>query len=203
MRRTSSPTTRTRAADVVRDQLAATPSRARRRRDRPRLPLRLLAARRPAGGLSRAGPAGARAASCRSSSTRARPTRTRWRFCARKGGGELRGVLHCFTGTPALARAGLDLGLLHLAGRHRDVPEGRASCARRSRRVPLDRLLTETDSPFLAPVPHRGKRNEPALRRARRRRARPQLHGMTADGARPRGRRRISTRCSGRDKVPT
>jgi len=74
----------------------------------------------------------------------------------------LRGVLHCFSGTPELARAGLDLGL-HVsvagiitfprAGELRDV----------IKLVPLDRLLVETDSPFLAPIPHRGKRNEPAF----------------------------------------
>ncbi len=97
----------------------------------------------------------------RSSSIRARPTRTRSRFCARRAGGELRGVLHCFTGTPALARAGLDLGFyISLAG---IITFPKAAELRDTvRAVPLDRLLTETDSPFLAPVPHRGKRNEPA-----------------------------------------
>jgi TatD DNase family protein len=79
-----------------------------------------------------------------------------------EGGGDLRGVLHCFTGTSALARAGLDLGFhVSVAGiltfpkadALREVVKG----------VPLDRLLVETDSPFLAPVPHRGRRNEPAL----------------------------------------
>ena len=78
-----------------------------------------------------------------------------------EGGGTLRGVLHCFTGNDALADAGLALGLFvslagivtfHKAGPLRDT----------ARRVPLDRLLVETDSPFLAPVPYRGKRNEPA-----------------------------------------
>ena len=78
-----------------------------------------------------------------------------------EGGGELRGVLHCFTGNAALRRAGLDLGFyVSLAGIV-TFPEGRGP-ARTVRRVPLDRLLTETDSPFLAPVPYRGKRNEPA-----------------------------------------
>ncbi|MBM3770624.1 MAG: TatD family deoxyribonuclease [Acidimicrobiia bacterium] len=77
------------------------------------------------------------------------------------GQGQVRGVLHCFTGDSALAQSGLDLGLFvsvagivtfPKAGGLRDVIRG----------VPLDRLLVETDSPFLAPVPHRGKRNEPA-----------------------------------------
>jgi TatD DNase family protein len=78
-----------------------------------------------------------------------------------EGGGELRGVLHCFTGDPALADAGLALGLfVSLAG---IITFPKAEPLRQTvRRVPLDRLLTETDSPFLAPVPHRGKRNEPA-----------------------------------------
>ena len=78
-----------------------------------------------------------------------------------EGGGELRGVLHCFTGTPALAEAGLNLGFyISLAG---IVTFPKAEALRETARaVPLDRLLTETDSPFLAPTPHRGKRNEPA-----------------------------------------
>jgi len=78
-----------------------------------------------------------------------------------EGGGELRGVLHCFTGGPSLADAGLALGFfVSLAG---IITFPKAEELRRTaRRVPLDRLLTETDSPFLAPVPHRGKRNEPA-----------------------------------------
>lgn len=78
-----------------------------------------------------------------------------------EGGGDLRGVLHCFTGMPALARAGLDLGFyISLAG---IITFPKAAELRETvRAVPIDRLLTETDSPFLAPVPHRGKRNEPA-----------------------------------------
>jgi TatD DNase family protein len=78
-----------------------------------------------------------------------------------EGGGTLRGVLHCFTGGPVLARAGLGLGLyISLAG---IVTFPKAAELRETARlVPLDRLLVETDSPFLAPVPHRGKRNEPA-----------------------------------------
>ena len=78
-----------------------------------------------------------------------------------EGGGEVRGVLHCFTGNDALADAGLALGLfVSLAG---IVTFPKAGPLRETaRRVPLDRLLAETDSPFLAPVPYRGKRNEPA-----------------------------------------
>ncbi len=78
-----------------------------------------------------------------------------------EGGGEITGVLHCFTGTPALRDAGLALGLyVSLAG---IITFPKAQDLRDTvRAVPLDRLLTETDSPFLAPVPHRGRRNEPA-----------------------------------------
>ena len=78
-----------------------------------------------------------------------------------EGGGTLKGVLHCFTGGAALARAGLDLGFyISLAG---IVTFPKAVELRDTARlVPLDRLLVETDSPFLAPVPYRGKRNEPA-----------------------------------------
>lgn len=75
--------------------------------------------------------------------------------------GEIAGVFHCFTGNLALAHAGLDLGLyISFAG---IVTFPKAAALREvARHVPLDRLLVETDSPFLAPVPHRGKRNEPA-----------------------------------------
>jgi len=79
-----------------------------------------------------------------------------------EGGGDVSGVFHCFTGKPELARAGLDLGFyISLAG---IVTFPKATDLRETvRLVPIERLLTETDSPFLAPVPHRGKRNEPAL----------------------------------------
>ncbi|MGH9141325.1 MAG: TatD family hydrolase [Vicinamibacterales bacterium] len=78
-----------------------------------------------------------------------------------EGEGRLRGVLHCFTGTAALRDAGLALGFyISLAG-ILTFPKA-ADLRETARGVPLDRLLTETDSPFLAPVPYRGKRNEPA-----------------------------------------
>jgi TatD DNase family protein len=96
-----------------------------------------------------------------------------------EGGGALRGVLHCFTGTQALADAALALGFyISLAG---IVTFPKAHALRdTARRVPLDRLLTETDSPFLAPVPHRGKRNEPAhVSRVVTTLA--ELHGMSAE----------------------
>jgi TatD DNase family protein len=71
------------------------------------------------------------------------------------------GVIHCFTGDAARAERWLALGLhLSVAG----VVTFKAAEALREavRRVPRDRLLVETDCPFLAPVPFRGKRNEPA-----------------------------------------
>jgi TatD DNase family protein len=79
-----------------------------------------------------------------------------------EGKGALTGVLHCFSGTADLARAGLDLGFyISFAGM---LTFNNAGALRETARlVPLDRLMTETDSPFLAPVPHRGKRNEPAF----------------------------------------
>jgi TatD DNase family protein len=71
------------------------------------------------------------------------------------------GVIHCFTGDAAAARAYLDLGLqISVAG---IVTFKTAEPIREAvRLVPEDRLLVETDSPFLAPIPFRGKRNEPA-----------------------------------------
>ena len=70
------------------------------------------------------------------------------------------GVLHCFSGDINLARQGLDLGLyISFAGPI--TYEGRKAIDI-IRHIPVDRLLIETDCPYLAPVPFRGKRNEPA-----------------------------------------
>lgn len=72
------------------------------------------------------------------------------------------GVMHCFTESWAVAEAALELGFyISFSGivtfkSARDLKEV-------ARRVPLDRLLIETDAPYLAPVPHRGQRNEPAF----------------------------------------
>jgi TatD DNase family protein len=81
---------------------------------------------------------------------------------AQVGQGRLRAVMHCFTGDEAFARRALALGCyISLAG---IVTFPRAESLRVvARMVPADRLLVETDSPYLAPVPHRGKRNEPAF----------------------------------------
>lgn len=78
-----------------------------------------------------------------------------------RGGGAPRGILHCFSGDLAFARACLELGFVisipgvvtfKNAGPLREVAAA----------LPLDALVVETDAPFLAPEPHRGKRNEPA-----------------------------------------
>ena len=75
---------------------------------------------------------------------------------------EVGGVFHCFSGDAWLAKDALDLGFylsfsgiltFQNAGMLRDI----------AKRVPLDRILIETDCPYLTPVPHRGKRNEPAF----------------------------------------
>jgi len=82
------------------------------------------------------------------------------RIMREEGAGEVGGVMHCFTESQEVADAALGLGF-HIsfsgivtfknAGRVKDV----------ARSVPLERLLVETDSPYLAPVPHRGKTNRP------------------------------------------
>jgi len=74
----------------------------------------------------------------------------------------LGGVLHCFTGTWPRAKRALDMNfMISFAG---NVTFPKAQQIREAaKQVPLDRILIETDSPFLAPVPHRGKRNEPAF----------------------------------------
>src|SRR5260370_15565367 len=76
----------------------------------------------------------------------------------------LGGILHCFTGEWKHAQAALDMGFyISFAG---NVSFPKAENIRSAaKQVPLDRMLIETDSPFLAPVPHRGKRNEPAFAR--------------------------------------
>lgn len=74
----------------------------------------------------------------------------------------LGGVLHCFTGNWPHAKRALDMGfMISFAG---NVTFPKAQTIRdAAKEVPLDRMFIETDSPFLAPVPHRGKRNEPAF----------------------------------------
>jgi TatD DNase family protein len=74
--------------------------------------------------------------------------------------GRVRGLLHCFTGTWEMAKVGLDCGFnISISG---VVTFKNAEALREVvRKVPLDRLHVETDAPFLAPIPHRGKKNLP------------------------------------------
>jgi TatD DNase family protein len=76
--------------------------------------------------------------------------------------GGVTGVLHCFTGSAELARKGLDLGFyVSLSGivTFKNAADLQAT----AKWLPADRMLVETDSPFLAPVPHRGQKCEPAF----------------------------------------
>jgi TatD DNase family protein len=79
-----------------------------------------------------------------------------------RSAGHTHGVLHCFTSGPDLADTALELGFSISFSGIVTFPNARTlleiAC-----RVPADRLLVETDCPYLAPVPHRGKRNEPAF----------------------------------------
>lgn len=78
------------------------------------------------------------------------------------GKGAFTGLIHCFTGTQRLADAALDMGFyISISG----IATFKNSGALRDviQTVPLDRLLVETDAPYLAPVPQRGKTNEPAF----------------------------------------
>ncbi|MEO7743052.1 MAG: TatD family hydrolase [Usitatibacter sp.] len=75
---------------------------------------------------------------------------------------EVGGVMHCFTETWEVARAAMDLGF-HISFSGIVTFKNAAPLKEVARRVPLERMLVETDSPYLAPVPHRGKTNEPAF----------------------------------------
>ncbi|MBK6905078.1 MAG: TatD family hydrolase [Saprospirales bacterium] len=75
-------------------------------------------------------------------------------------GPQLRGIFHCFTGTPEQARAVMDLGFLMGIGGVLTFKNSGLDKVLES--VPLEYLVLETDSPYLAPVPYRGKRNESA-----------------------------------------
>ena len=78
----------------------------------------------------------------------------------REGG--VTGVLHCFTGSAALARKGLDLGFyVSLSGIV--TFKNAADLQETAKWLPADQMLVETDAPFLAPVPHRGQKCEPAF----------------------------------------
>ena len=84
------------------------------------------------------------------------------RIMREEGAGDIGGVMHCFTESWDTARAALELGF-HIS--FSGIITFRSADALRdvARQVPDDRLLIETDAPYLAPVPHRGKTNEPAF----------------------------------------
>jgi len=79
-----------------------------------------------------------------------------------EGAGEAGGVMHCFTETWDVARAALDLGF-HISFSGIVTFKNALALKEVARRMPRDRMLIETDSPYLAPVPYRGKRNQPAF----------------------------------------
>ncbi len=84
------------------------------------------------------------------------------RIMEEEGAGEIGGVMHCFTESWEVAHRALDLGFyVSFSG----IVTFRNATALRevARRIPADRLLIETDAPYLAPVPHRGRTNEPAF----------------------------------------
>jgi TatD DNase family protein len=102
------------------------------------------------------------------------PILTAW---ARQTGG--RGVLHCFSGDDAMLEAGLEAGFtLSFAGPVTYKNAGQLPA--RAQRVPLDRIVVETDCPYLPPHPHRGQRNEPAHVRLTAARL-ADLHGVSLD----------------------
>ena len=83
------------------------------------------------------------------------------RLMREEGAAEAGGVMHCFTESWEVAAAALDLGF-YISFSGIVTFKSATDLQEVARKVPLDRLLIETDSPYLAPVPHRGKRNEPS-----------------------------------------
>jgi TatD DNase family protein len=82
------------------------------------------------------------------------------RLMSEEGAGQVGGILHCFTETWEVAEVALALGF-HLSLSGIVTFKNALTVKEVARRVPLDRLLVETDSPYLAPVPYRGKVNQP------------------------------------------
>lgn len=83
------------------------------------------------------------------------------RILKEEGASDVGGVFHCFSGDSWLAKAALDLGF-HISFSGIITFQNATMLRDIARTVPLDRLLTETDCPYLTPSPHRSKRNEPA-----------------------------------------
>jgi TatD DNase family protein len=84
------------------------------------------------------------------------------RLMREEGAAEAGGVMHCFTEDWTVAQAALDLGF-YISFSGIVTFKNAKTLKAVAQRVPLDRLLVETDSPFLAPVPHRGKTNQPGF----------------------------------------
>jgi TatD DNase family protein len=84
------------------------------------------------------------------------------RLMKEEGAGEVGGVMHCFTETFDVAQAAMDQGF-YISFSGIVTFKNAVDLKEVAQRVPLDRMLVETDSPYLAPVPHRGKSNQPAF----------------------------------------
>jgi TatD DNase family protein len=84
------------------------------------------------------------------------------RLMREEGAQEVGGVMHCFTESWEVAQAAMALGF-HISFSGIVTFKNAAALKDVAQRVPLDRMLVETDSPYLAPVPHRGERNQPAF----------------------------------------
>jgi len=107
------------------------------------------------------------------------PRRAGGRDAAVDAGRRVGGVVHCFTGDAELARKFLDLDL-HLGAGGAITFEGGEALREVFETIPIERLFVETDSPYLAPPPHRGERNEPAYAvRVAERLA--ELHGISVE----------------------
>ncbi len=83
------------------------------------------------------------------------------RIMAEEEAGKIGGVMHCFTETLEVAQAAIELGF-HISFSGILTFKNAATIKQVAQQIPLDRILIETDSPYLAPVPHRGKTNQPA-----------------------------------------
>lgn len=95
------------------------------------------------------------------------------------GAGQLKGIMHSFCGGRATLDAALEMGL-HISFAGMLTFKKNAELRELAKTVPLDRLLVETDSPYLAPQPQRGKRNEPAFMRHTAE-CLAEIHGQTLD----------------------
>lgn len=89
------------------------------------------------------------------------------------------GILHCFTGTWAHAQRALDMGFMISFAGNLTFPKAQ-QIRDAAQQVPLDRILVETDCPYLAPIPHRGKRNEPGYVKETARKL-GELHGVSLE----------------------